>query len=132
MSTLEYRDGLPRGEYVMTCGTRLRLRDGWEERPADVIGPDDQHPSCRTRAMREAHWQGRWTGGPLQEVVRAIAVEAAPWLEDVRIEGPESVAEAGHVFTLYASNLEYGVLGSGARWSDAAADLAANMEVVQP
>lgn len=132
VNALDYRDGFQRGELRMTCGATLPIQEGLEERVPDRIGVDDQHPSCRTRAMREAYWQAKWTGGFLPDVVRGIVTEAAPWLVDLEVLGPDEIAGVGNVFRVTAANLDAPISGAGRRWSDAAADLAATLESHQP
>lgn len=122
----------PDSSVATTCGDSLPVRLGLDEWAEELIGPDDQHPSCRTRAMREEHWQGQFEPGLIPDAAKPLVARAAPWLEDVELRMNPEVAGVGHAIRLRASNLDGEIWGGGRRFSDAAADLAATLEVMAP
>lgn len=115
-----------------TCGTVLAIRDGTEQWMEALIGPDDQHPSCRSRAMREAYWRSKWPGGLLPDVLYPLVNEAAPWLEGPRLGLPEDEPRVGSIVRIVANNLPEPVVGAGRPAGAAYADLLATLEAMAP
>jgi hypothetical protein len=133
-SRLDVGDAIKTRRIPFSCGQSIDIAEGWEEAVDDVIGPDDQHASCRARALREGHWRRRREelgGGELTGQLVKLALEAFPRLEEpkVGIVGPDHPqAQRLWVVVLEATNLQGQLLGAGISVAEAYGDLLANVE----
>jgi hypothetical protein len=128
VSELEHVDAISRGEYRLLCGATLPTRAGWQDAVDDLVPPDDQHPPCRNRALREAYWTGRIRSGNLVEITRELVGEIAPELDRVTIL-PRTGRNGLWIFELRAANLSPVLAGSGQSPGAAVGDLLAAVEV---
>ena len=125
VSEFEYDDAIQRGEYRLLCGQRLATAGGWQDAVSSEVPPDDQHPPCRDRALREAYWRGRIQPGELTEIVGALVAEADPALDGATIFPTQRV---GGLSVWIAKSGDASILGAGGSPADAIGDLLANVE----
>lgn len=126
VSELEHVDAIARGEYRLLCGGRISTSEGWQSALDELVPPDDQHPPCRDRALREAYWRSRIGSGNLANIARSLVRESAPGLQQVTILPRQDAAL--WIFELRAANLSPVLAGVGQSPGAAVADLVATVE----
>ena len=129
VSPLEFEAAATRRTIELTCGAVISADDPWEEWESYARNPDDQHPECGRRAVREEFWRAQWEPADTVDVVRRLVAKAAPDLDDVQVEPPDDeVPHVGWVVRLHSHKLDRPLAGAGHRVSVAIADLMATLE----